>query len=44
MKKLFKITILFALAVSLLVTGCSSSKGMGRKQCGCPSKTGMIGY
>jgi len=41
MKKLFKITILFALAVSLVITGCNSSK---KGQCGCPAKTGFKGY
>ncbi len=41
MQNLFKITLLLTLIVSLAVTGCSSSK---KGQCGCPSKTGMIGY
>jgi len=41
MKKLFKITILFTLTICLLVSGCTSSK---KGQCGCPSKTGMVGY
>jgi len=41
MKKLFKITILFALAVCLVFIGCTSSK---KGQCGCPAKTGFIGY
>jgi predicted small lipoprotein YifL len=41
MKKLFKITLLLAMIVSLAITGCSSAK---KGQCGCPSKTGMVGY
>lgn len=41
MKKLFKITILLTLLASLVITGCTSSR---KGQCGCPSKTGMIGY
>ena len=41
MKKLFKITILLTLLASLVITGCASAK---KGQCGCPSKTGMVGY
>ena len=41
MKKYLKNTLLFVLAVSLVATGCSSSK---KGQCGCPNKQGMIGY
>ena len=41
MQNLFKIAILIVLIVSLVITGCSSSK---KGQCGCPSKTGMVGY
>jgi outer membrane murein-binding lipoprotein Lpp len=41
MQKLFKITVLLVVIVSLVITGCSSSK---KGQCGCPSKTGMMGY
>jgi hypothetical protein len=41
MQKLFKITLLLTLLVSLIATGCSSSK---KGQCGCPNKQGMVGY
>jgi outer membrane murein-binding lipoprotein Lpp len=41
MQKLFKITVLLVVIVSLVISGCSSSK---KGQCGCPSKTGMVGY
>lgn len=41
MQRLFKITLLLTLIVSLIATGCSSSK---KGQCGCPAKTGFIGY
>jgi uncharacterized lipoprotein YehR (DUF1307 family) len=41
MKKLFKITLLFVMIVSLAITGCSSAK---KAQCGCPNKAGMVGY
>jgi outer membrane murein-binding lipoprotein Lpp len=41
MQKLFKITVLLVVVFSLVITGCSSSK---KGQCGCPSKTGMMGY
>jgi predicted small secreted protein len=45
MQKLFKITVLLVVIVSLVITSCSSSKGFSKKgQCGCPSKTGMVGY
>jgi len=41
MQKLFKITLILTLLVSLIATGCSSSK---KGQCGCPNKQGMVGY
>ena len=41
MQKLFKITLLLTIAISLVAAGCSSSK---KSQCGCPSKQGLIGY
>ena len=41
MERLFKISSLLLLAISLLGTGCSSSK---KGQCGCPNKQGMVGY
>jgi len=41
MQKLLKITLILTLLVSLIATGCSSSK---KGQCGCPNKQGMVGY
>ncbi len=40
MKQLIKLTLL-VFVISVIVTGCSSSK---KSQCGCPNKQGMIGY
>jgi hypothetical protein len=42
MKQLFKFTsIILILSLLLAAAGCSSSK---KGQCGCPQKTGFIGY
>lgn len=42
MQKLVKITLFLTLLVSVIATGCSTSKKGGH--CGCPAKTGFIGY
>lgn len=41
MKSTFKTVIILLLAVSLISTGCSSSK---KVFCGCPNEHGMVGY
>lgn len=41
MKKLIKISALLLIAITLIVSGCSSSK---KGSCGCPNKKGMVGY
>lgn len=41
MKETIKITAVLFLAISLVVSGCSSSK---KGSCGCPNKQGMVGY
>jgi outer membrane murein-binding lipoprotein Lpp len=41
MKKVNNIILIFLLAATILVTGCSSSK---KSNCGCPNKKGMVGY
>ncbi|HEY8688161.1 MAG TPA: hypothetical protein VIM07_02930 [Chitinophagaceae bacterium] len=41
MKKTRNIILIFLFGVTLLATGCSSSKKSG---CGCPSKKGLVGY
>ena len=41
MQQLLKKMLLLTLIVSLIATGCSSSK---KGQCGCPAKTGFVGY
>jgi hypothetical protein len=41
MKKINNILLIILFAVTIFVTGCSSSKKSG---CGCPSKKGLVGY
>lgn len=41
MQRHFKIALSFMLIVSIIFTGCTSSK---KNQCGCPSKKGLVGY
>jgi len=41
MQQIVKISSLLLLAITLIATGCSSSK---KGQCGCPNKQGMVGY
>lgn len=41
MKKINNIALIFLLAVTIFVTGCSSSK---KGSCGCPNKKGYVGY
>jgi hypothetical protein len=44
MKKLNRNIVLLLLISILIGTSCSSSKGASGKNCGCPSKKGMVGY
>lgn len=41
MKNLIKISALLLIAITLIATGCSSSK---KGACGCPQKKGFVGY
>lgn len=41
MKNLIKISALLLIAITLIASGCSSSK---KGSCGCPQKKGFVGY
>jgi hypothetical protein len=41
MEKLIKISALLLIVITLIATGCSSSK---KGSCGCPQKKGFVGY
>ena len=41
MQKLIKIGLVALIAVSFMVSSCSTSK---KGSCGCPNKRGLVGY
>lgn len=41
MKHFFRISLLFIVLVSVMATGCGSTKN---GNCGCPNKKGLVGY
>lgn len=41
MNRLHKIALIIIVLAALVTTGCSST---GKGHCGCPNKSGMVGY